>query len=144
VPTTKYMLDTDNCEPYKEHRYDAGWDLRSKNETFTLVPGAKVEVDTGIRVAIPRGYVGLIAPRSGLGTKYRVGLANTIGVIDSDYRGKVKVFLVNDGNTDVEIKQYDRVCQLIILPVVLQSLRKTTNLGDTNRGSGGFGHTGIE
>lgn len=144
MPHIRYTTDDDNCAPYKKHRYDAGWDLRSAHEDFTLKPGAKVTVDTGIKLAIPRNYVGLIMPRSGLGCKNRVGLANTVGVIDADYRGEVKVFLVNDGHADVEIKQYDRVCQLLIVPVVLQSMRKVGFLGDTGRGEGGFGHTGTD
>lgn len=143
MPFIRYITDDDNCSPFKKHRYDAGWDLKSANETFTLKPGAKVMVDTGIKMAIPRGYVGLIMPRSGMGTQYRVGLANTVGVIDADYRGEVKVSIVNDGHMDVEIKKYDRICQLLIVPVVLQSMRKVAHLGtETVRGEGGFGSTG--
>jgi dUTP pyrophosphatase len=142
MPYIRYTTDDDNCAPFKKHRYDAGWDLRSANEDFTLKPGAKVEVDTGIKVAVPRGYMGLIVPRSGLGTKFRVGLANTVGIIDSDYRGEVKVFLVNDGYVDYEIKQYDRIAQLIVVPIELQSMRKVGFLTSTGRGDGGFGHTG--
>lgn len=142
MPTTRYSVENDNCEPFKKHRYDAGWDLRSNKETFTIKPGAKVEVPTGIRFAIPRGYVGLIVPRSGLGSKHRITLANGTGVIDADYRGEIKVFLVNDGHSDVEIEQYSRICQIMIIPIVLQSLRKTISLTETTRGDGGFGSTG--
>ena len=141
MPYTRYTMEDDNCTPYRKHRYDAGWDLRSNNEDFTLKPGAKVEIDTGIKVAIPPKHVGIIAPRSGMGVKYRIGLANTIGIIDSEYRGEVKVFLVNDGHVDVEIKRYDRICQLMVIPVVLQSMRKVGTLGETARGDGGFGST---
>ena len=144
MPYTRYITKDDNCAPYRKHRYDAGWDLRSNNEDFTLKPGAKVEIDTGIKVAIPPQHVGIIAPRSGMGVKYRIGLANTIGIIDSDYRGEVKVFLVNDGHVDVEIKRYDRICQLMVIPVVLQSMRKVGTLGETARGENGFGHSGTE
>ena len=138
-----YTTEDDNCTPQKKYRYDAGWDLRSRNETFTITPGAKIEVNTGIKIGIPRGYVGLIAPRSGLGTKFRIGLANTIGVIDSDYRGEVKVFLVNDGHIDLEVKQYDRICQLLVVPVELQTMRKVGLLRPTNRDEDGFGHSGV-
>jgi len=144
VPYIRYTTDNDECVPYKKHRYDAGWDLRSNIETFTLAPNGKVEIDTGLKMAIPRNYVGLIMPRSGLGCKYRVGLANTVGVIDADYRGEVKVILVNDGHQEIEIKQYERICQLLIVPVVLQSMRRVGHLGETARGDGGFGHTGTE
>ena len=69
MPFIKYTAKTDECIPYKKHRHDAGWDLRSNNEDFILKPGGKVEVHTGITLAIPRNYVGLIAPRSGMGMK---------------------------------------------------------------------------
>ena len=140
-PNILYTAE-DNCDPYKKHRYDAGWDLRSNNEDFELKVGAKVQINTGVKVAIPRNYVGLIVPRSGLGTKSRVTLSNDVGVIDSDYRGEVKVFLVNEGHTDIEIKRYDRICQIMFVPVVLKSMRKVNYLTETVRGSGGFGHTG--
>jgi len=137
----RYTTDDENCTPYKKHRFDAGWDLRSNNETFTLFPEAKVIVDTGIKLGIPRKFVGLIMPRSGLGSKYRIGLANTVGVIDADYRGEVKVVLVNDGREEVVIEKYERICQLLIVPVELQSMRKVGLLDDTARGDGGFGST---
>lgn len=137
----RYTTDDENCAPYKKHRFDAGWDLRSNNETFTLFPEAKVIVDTGIKLGIPRKFVGLIMPRSGLGSKFRIGLANTVGVIDADYRGEVKVVLVNDGREEVLIEKYDRICQLIIVPVELQSMRKVGLLDNTDRGDGGFGST---
>jgi dUTP pyrophosphatase len=141
MAVTRYIAENDDCLPFKKHRYDVGWDLRSNIETFTLKPGAKVAVSTGIKMAIPRNFVGLIVPRSGLGSKHRVTLANNVGVIDSDYRGEVIVNLVNDGHGEIEIKQYDRICQIMVIPVVLQSMRKVNILGDTTRGNGGFGST---
>lgn len=142
MPTTRFTTDDDNCVPYKKHRYDAGWDLKSAKDTFTLKAGAKIEVPTGIKTDIPRGHVGLIVPRSGLGCKSRVTLANSVGVIDSDYRGEIKVFLVNDGHMDIEIKKYDRICQLLIMPVIVQSLRRVSYIQGTDRGENGFGSTG--
>lgn len=144
MPIIRYSTEDEKCAPYKKFRYDAGWDLKSANEDFILKKGDKVEVNTGIKLAINRGFVGLIMPRSGMGTRYRVGLANTIGVIDADYRGDIKVYLVNDGHADIEIKKYDRICQLLIMPVSLFSMRRTPKLNETKRGDGGFGHTGIE
>ena len=144
MPIISYTTEDDNCAPYKKYRYDAGWDLRSNNETFTLKSGAKVEIKTGIKVAIPKGYVGLLMPRSGLGTKYRIGLANTVGVIDCDYRGEVIVYLVNNGHTDLEIKQYDRVCQMLVMPVDLHAMRKVGVLRPTARDEEGFGSSGVE
>ena len=132
------------CEPHKTHKWDAGWDLKSNNKDFTLKPHAKVKVHTGVRIAIPPRFMGVIVPRSGLGSKFRMGLANTIGVIDSDYRGEIMVNLVNDGNQGLEIKQFDRFCQLVIVPINVDSLRVVDDLPDTARAEGGFGSTGID
>jgi dUTP pyrophosphatase len=142
-PVRIELLD-EKCKPHKEHDTDAGWDLRSANPDFTLYKEAKVKVATGIKLAIPKGQAGLIIPRSGLGSKYRIELANTVGCIDSDYRGEVFVFLTNNGNEDIEIKQYDRFAQLIVVPVNISKLRYVSSLPGTKRDAGGFGHTGVE
>ena len=134
------LLDN-NCMPFRKYQWDAGWDLRSNLPDFKLIKGAKMAVPTGIKAAIPKGQVGIIAPRSGLGTKYRVGLANTIGVIDSEYRGEIIVYLVNDGNEDIEIKRYDRFCQLLFLPVNVSQINVVNALTETVRGENGFGST---
>ena len=128
--------------PTKQHRWDAGWDLKSQNETFDLAPGDKVKVDTGVAFEIPARFMGLIVPRSGLGSKYRVGLANTVGVIDSEYRGNIFVNLVNDGSEIITIEKLERFCQLVILPINVNNLRVVTKLSTTGRGDGGFGSTG--
>ncbi len=133
-----------DCVPFKGHRWDAGWDLMSQNDTFTLKPGDKVKVSTGVSLEIPPRNMGLIVPRSGLGAKFRVGLANTVGIIDSEYRGEVFVITVNDGKESVEIKKGDRFCQLIIVPVNMDVLRVVDKLSETGRGAGGYGSTGIE
>ena len=137
-------LDNESCMPYKKHKWDGGWDLRSNNEDFILLVGSNVKVSTGVKVAIPPRHIGLVVPRSGLGTKFRVGLANTVGIIDSDYRGEIFVCLTNSGLEDVEIKKYSRFCQLIIVPVNLESLRVVDELQSTERGEDGFGSTGHE
>lgn len=137
----RVALDNENCTPFKKHKWDAGYDLKSNNETFTLGPGGKIKVSTGVRIEIPVRHVGLIVPRSSLGTKYRVTLANSIGVIDSEYRGEIFVYLVNDGYTDIEINKYDRFCQLVILPVYISQLKVVDSLSTTSRGEGGFGST---
>lgn len=142
MPSIQITLDDENCMPYKAYPTDAGWDLKSRNKDFVLKPGSKITVNTGVYMAVPKRHVGLIFPRSGLGTKHRVGLANTVGVIDADYRGEIKVFLVNDGNDEVEIKQYDRFAQIVIVPVSLDKLREVKELPKTARGTGGFGHSG--
>lgn len=139
----KIKLDDPRCEPYKKHKMDAGYDLRSNNDDFTLLPGAKVEVHTGVRVSIPPRHAGLIVPRSGLGIQYEVKMANTVGVIDSDYRGELIVWLINGGDKDLHIKKYDRFCQLIVVPVLIDVIRIVDELDHTGRGDGGFGHTGV-
>jgi dUTP pyrophosphatase len=135
-------LLNENCFPYKKHPKDAGWDLKSSNKTFTLKPSGKIKVSTGIKIKIPEGNMGLIIPRSGLGSKNRLGLANTVGCVDSDYRGEVFCFLVNDGYEDVVVEQYMRFAQLIIVPVNLTGLYQVSSVGKTERGEGGFGSTG--
>jgi dUTP pyrophosphatase len=130
--------------PYKGHRWDAGFDLRSNNEDFTISPSEKVKVYTGVKIQIPVRHAGIIVPRSGLGSKYEVGLANTVGVIDSEYRGEIIVNLVNRGLEDLEIKKYDRFCQLLIIPVYITELRAISSLSGSAREDRGFGSSGVE
>lgn len=99
-------------------------------------------VPTGLAMAIPQGYVGLIFARSGLASKQGVSPANCVGVIDSDYRGEVKVALANHGTADYVIHPGDRIAQLMITPVVQPQLEEVKELSETLRGAGGFGSTG--
>ena len=138
----RVQIDNEHCEPTKAHKWDAGWDLKSNNETFTLGPGDKVKVHTGVRTEIPIRHMGLVVPRSGLGCKYRVGLANTVGVIDSEYRGEIMVNLVNDGDEPLVINKYDRFCQLVIVPVNMSQLKVVDIVQDSTRGAAGFGSSG--
>ena len=129
--------------PYKKFATDAGIDLRAciDTEVLTLIPYESYKIDTGIRVAIPEGYCGLVIPRSGMGTAYKLSLDNTVGVIDSDYRGNIYVHITSE--TGMKLKQYERFAQLVIVPV-LTSYNIVDNLESTERGDGGFGHTGRE
>jgi dUTP pyrophosphatase len=140
--TLKIKLESPECEPFKKHKMDAGFDLRSNNDDFTLLPGSKIKVYTGVKVSIPPRHAGMILPRSGFGVEYEVGLANTVGLIDSDYRGELIVWLVNRGNKELHIKKYDRFCQLVVFPVLIDIVRVVDELDKTGRGEGGFGHTG--
>ena len=140
----KVKLEDERCKPYKKHKTDAGWDLRSNNETFTLYRDAKVIVHTGVELAIPKGQVGMIVPRSGLGTKYRVELANTVGIIDSYYRGEILVTITNNGLEDIIIEKYDRFCQILFLPVNISDIRIVSVLPSSPRGDSGFGHSGVK
>ena len=140
----RVTLETQECMPYKGHRWDAGFDLRSNIDTFTIAPTEKVTVYTGVKMQIPVRHMGLIMPRSGLGSKFEIGLANTVGVIDSEYRGEIIVNLVNKGNEEVEIKRYDRFCQIVIVPVYITELRSVSTLAGTAREDKGFGSSGVE
>lgn len=142
--TIKIQLDDPQCEPYKEHTWDAGVDLRSNEEDLAIEPGEQVKVHTGVKLEIPPRYMGLIVPRSGLGSKYRMQLANTVGVIDSPYRGEVIVNVYNNGENTLYINKYDRFCQLVIVPVLNATYRVVSQLSNTARGDGGFGHTGVK
>lgn len=112
------------------------------DEPVVLRPGQPVAVGTGLAVAIPEGYEGQIRPRSGNALKRAITVANAPGTIDSDYRGELKVILVNIGSTPQTIESGDRIAQLVIAPVAQAEVREVDSLDDTDRGGGGFGSTG--
>lgn len=120
----------------------AGLDLVSAVD-LTLEPLARFAVPTGISVAVPEGYEGQVRPRSGLALNHGLTVANAPGTIDSDYRGELKVILVNLGASPVAIHRGMRVAQLVLAPVARASLQVVTSLDDTARGAGGFGSTGL-
>ncbi len=111
-------------------------------EDVVLAPGARVAVATGFAVAIPEGYEIQVRPRSGLALKHGISLPNTPGTIDSDYRGELKVILINHGAEDFAIARGDRIAQLVLAPVTLAAWHEVQELDDTARGAGGFGSTG--
>ncbi len=119
----------------------AGMDVLSA-EDVVLAPGARVAVATGFAVAIPEGYEIQVRPRSGLALKHGISLPNTPGTIDSDYRGELKVILINLGAEDFAIARGDRIAQLVLAPVTLAAWHEVEELDDTARGAGGFGSTG--
>lgn len=129
--------------PEYAHEGDAGMDLHS-TETFRLYPRERRLVPTGIAVAIPDGYAGFVQPRSGLAVKSGVTVLNTPGLIDSGYRGEIKVCLINLGTQPVDFKIGSRIAQLVVLPVARVDVRKVDDLDDTERGADGFGSTGME
>lgn len=121
-----------------------GMDLRAAvNEEIVILPGERKLIPTGIRVAIPEGYEGQVRPRSGLAINYGIGLLNSPGTIDSDYRGEIRVVVINLGEQPFVIKRGDRIAQLVISPVVRAVWEEVDNLPSSERGEGGFGHTGI-
>jgi dUTP pyrophosphatase len=119
----------------------AGMDVLAA-EDVTLAPGARHAVATGLAVAIPSGFEIQVRPRSGLALKHGVTVPNTPGTIDSDYRGELKVILINHGPAPFEVRRGDRVAQLVLAPVVQATWLKVDELDETARGEGGFGSTG--
>ena len=119
----------------------AGMDIISA-EDVTLAPGARHAVATGLAVAIPQGYEIQVRPRSGLALKHGITVPNTPGTIDSDYRGELKVIMINHGSEPFPIARGDRVAQLVLAPVTQAAWAEVDELDDTARGAGGFGSTG--
>ena len=121
----------------------AGMDLRCADEQVTILPGGSALVSTGFAVAVPVGYEGQIRPRSGLALKHGLTIPNAPGTIDADYRGPVKVILRNLGPDPVTVHRGDRIAQLVIAPVARADWELVNQLPHTQRGEGGFGHTGV-
>lgn len=129
--------------PSYAHAGDAGADLVSA-EDISLKPGQRAAVATGLSIALPFGYVGLVHPRSGLALKHGISMVNTPGTIDSGYRGEIKVILINhDLDSTFEINRGDRIAQLVIQKVEHATFKLVDSLEDTDRGNGGFGSTGV-
>ena len=120
---------------------DAGLDLCAA-EAVTLAPGARAVVPTGVAVAIPSGYAGLVLPRSGLALRHGVTVLNAPGLIDAGYRGEVKVLLVNHDHEPASFARGERIAQLVIQPVARAQLDVVDQLPSSQRGEGGFGSTG--
>ncbi len=136
-------LDADLPLPRYAHEGDAGLDLYAA-EDAEIEPGHRLLVPTGIAVAIPEGYAGFVQPRSGLALRHGLSLVNTPGLIDSHYRGEIKVIAVNlDPATPISIARGDKIAQLVIQPVARVRLVESEELDETRRGEGGFGSTGV-
>jgi len=122
----------------------AGMDLRAGIEgEIVLPPMGRALIPTGISVALPPGIEGQVRPRSGLAARHGVTCLNSPGTIDSDYRGEIRVILVNLGDEPFSVRRGDRIAQLVFSPVLRASLRVVEDLDATRRGEGGFGHTGV-
>ena len=126
----------------------AAVDLRAalnEGETVVIQPGARALIPTGLSISPEtRDVVAVIAGRSGLGVKKGVTLANSIGVIDSDYRGEIQVCLINRGEEPFEVQRGDRIAQMMFMPVMTAKFLPVAELDETERGAGGFGHTGVK
>jgi dUTP pyrophosphatase len=148
VSTNPVRLPVKRLDPTIElpsyaYEGDAGLDLRS-SEDVTLKPFERRLVSTGLAIAIPEGYAGFVQPRSGMALKHGLSMANTPGLIDSHYRGELKVIAINlDPSEPIVIKRGDRIAQLVIQQVPVVSLVEVEELDETDRGAGGFGSSGV-
>ena len=121
----------------------SGMDLAASNEFLIKIePGKTAIVPTGISLAIPKGFEVQIRPRSGLAAKKSISVLNTPGTIDADYRGEIKVILINLGKAVFEVEKGLRIAQMVVSPVIQVKLEEVENLNETERGKGGFGSTG--
>lgn len=131
--------------PSYETVHSAGMDLRAALEDrITIWPGGRTLVPTGLRIELPVGYEAQIRPRSGLAIKNGVTLLNSPGTIDADYRGEIKIIMINHGDEEFQISHGDRIAQMIITPVIQVLMQQVEELNESERGNGGFGSTGVK
>jgi len=133
--------------PAYESELAAGVDLRAAidaDSPIILQPGERALIATGLAMALPPGYEAQIRPRSGLAYKHGISVVNTPGTIDADYRGEVKILLINHGLVAFSVKRGDRIAQMIIAPVTRAVFNVVDRLSETRRGAGGYGSTGIK
>jgi dUTP pyrophosphatase len=136
---------TDLELPSYESAEAAGMDLRAAiDQTLTIAPGERALVPTGLTIELPQNHEGQIRPRSGLAYKHGVTVLNSPGTIDADYRGEVKILLINHGAKPFEITRGMRIAQMIVAPVVQVEIKETASLSDTARGGSGYGSTGTQ
>ena len=132
--------------PTQQSAGAAGADLLaalSLSEELVIAPGARALVPCGFAMALPEGYEGQVRPRSGLAAKHGVTVLNAPGTIDADYRGEVKVILINHGEAPFAVRRGDRIAQLVVAPVSSFAFSEEAELDNTERGAGGFGSTGV-
>ena len=143
IAVSRLLHNTDLPLPAYETAQSAGMDLAAAIDApVTLAPGGRALVPTGLAIALPAGYEAQVRPRSGLAAKNGVTVLNTPGTVDADYRGEVKVILINLGDDAFEIERGMRIAQMVIAPVTQASFTEVDTLPETARGTGGFGSTG--
>ena len=141
IPTKKLVENA--LIPQNAYQGDAGYDLCS-TETVTLKPFERKLIPTGLAIEIPFGYAGFVVPRSGLAIKQRLSIVNAPGLIDSNYRGELKVIAINlDPKEPITIQVGDRIAQLVIMKVESLEFKEVEELNDSERGTGGFGSSGV-
>ena len=140
----KVINKSNNQLPAYETAFSAGMDIRAFiTEELTLKPFQRMLIPSGLFIELPQGFEAQIRPRSGLALKYGITVLNTPGTIDADYRGELKILLINLSDTDFQIKSGDRIAQMIIARHEQVLWENATILNETNRGTGGYGHTGV-
>ena len=145
IPVKIKRLKNDLPLPVYESEGSSGMDIRADvNEPALLKPGEIKFIPTGLAVSVPPGYEAQIRPRSGLALNHGIGMVNSPGTIDSDYRGEIGIILINWGTAPFIVKRGDRIAQMIIARVFHADFIETDDLDATPRGQGGFGHTGIQ
>jgi dUTP pyrophosphatase len=124
--------------------HSAGMDLRADlDKPLTLRPMERALIPTGLYIELPEGYEAQIRPRSGLALKKGITILNSPGTIDADYRGEVGIILINLSEEEFVVEDGERICQMVVAPYIQANWEEVEVLGDTHRGSGGFGHTGV-
>lgn len=141
-PVVEVVLGEGATLPSYQTPGAAGMDLCT-SEAFRLAPGERRLVPTGLRIAVPPGFEAQVRPRSGLAIRHGIAMVNSPGTIDSDYRGELRLIMINLGDAEVEFKRGERVGQLVICPVARAALQVVKELDETDRGEGGFGSTGV-
>lgn len=137
-----YIVNHDDLLPHYQTGNSAGCDLHAV-EDLEIKSGSRALVGTGLKLEIPEGFCGQVCPRSGLALKYGITVLNAPGIIDSDYRGEIKVILYNTSQETFYVKRGDRIAQLLFVPFYQGVFRKSESLESSQRGEGGFGSTGV-
>jgi len=131
--------------PKYETKGSSGMDLAADiNTIISIEPGKTAVIPTGLALSIPKGFEVQIRPRSGLAAKHKISVLNTPGTIDADYRGEIKVILINLGKDSFKVEKGLRIAQMVVCPVVQAQLKEVNDLNETERGKGGFGSTGTK
>mgnify|MGYP003646638811 CR=1 FL=1 len=144
----KYINHSNNEEPSYKHLDDSGMDIRANlNKSITLKPGERMAIPTGLHYELPESMEIQVRPRSGLALKHGITVLNTPGTVDRGYTGEIKVILINLGNNNFDVRNGDRIAQVVVSPVISgrwAKLIKLSTLNTSDRGDGGFGSTGIK
>jgi dUTP pyrophosphatase len=142
-PKLKIQRVADVPLPHYEHEGDAGLDLYAAEEQ-TLQPGERKLISSGIKIAVPNGYEAQVRPKSGLALKHGLSIVNTPGTIDEQYRGIVKIILINHSTEPYTVEKDKKIAQMVINKIEHPDIEEVTELDETSRGEGGFGSTGLD